>query len=229
MTTYRYAVTIHDAGNICNEADNVRTILTSPDRIAPRERVEVVALAVDPLAAAVELLAEYDRPAPRPEWQRLADELRGRTFELRRGVTLTTPAEGEGAPVYVENQTAHDWETKQERRYSTTLTVYGTVRRGDRESRGSVDVTYSPGRPDMEGNETRAYWRSLTGAAVPDGARRDVAAAVLAVVEELMPPSAWPVLADEADAARRSADVMRYVHEAERAIEQAQRRVRGIR
>jgi hypothetical protein len=37
------------------------------------------------------------------------------------------------------------------------------------------------------------------------------------------------VLADEADAARRSADVMRYVHEAERAIEQAQRRARGIR
>lgn len=223
MTRYRYAVTIHDAGNITDDADNVRTILTSTDNIQPRDRVEVTPLSLDPLAAAAAMLTEYDNPTPRPEWQRLADELRGRVFELRRGVTLTLPAEGEGSPVYVESQTGRDWDTGCEVRTGTTLTIYGTITRGDRSSRGSVEIHNRPGQPDAAGETIRGYWRSLTGAAVPDGARADVAAAVLAAVAELLPPSAWPVLADEADAARRAADIGRYVSEAVRAIEQAQR------
>lgn len=222
MTTYRYAVTIRDAGNITDDARNVHTILTSADHIAPRERVEVVELSTDPLHAAAAMLAEYEQPTPTPEYDRMRDVMRARTFELRRGVTMTTPAEGEGSPVYVENQTGRDWETRRDVRTGTTLTIYGTVTRGDRTTRGSVEIIHTPGRPDMQGNETRAYWRSLTGAAVPDGARADVAAAVLAAVLDALPPSAWPVLADEADAARRSANVRRYVSEAARAIEQAQ-------
>jgi hypothetical protein len=41
--TRRYLVTIHDTGNITDDPENIRTILTSRDYIAPRERVEVVA------------------------------------------------------------------------------------------------------------------------------------------------------------------------------------------
>lgn len=41
MTTRQYLVTIHEPGNITNEAENIRIILTSPDHILPRERVEV--------------------------------------------------------------------------------------------------------------------------------------------------------------------------------------------
>jgi hypothetical protein len=42
-TTRQYLVTIRDVGNITDDPRNVHTILTSSDRIAPRERVEVVA------------------------------------------------------------------------------------------------------------------------------------------------------------------------------------------
>jgi len=59
-TTYRYVVTIHDAGNITNEARNVHTILTSTDNIQPRDRV-----AVDPaddlMTAAVEVVRYWRR------------------------------------------------------------------------------------------------------------------------------------------------------------------------
>lgn len=41
MTTCRYAVTIHDVGNITNDPRNVHVILTTTDNIQPRERVEV--------------------------------------------------------------------------------------------------------------------------------------------------------------------------------------------
>jgi hypothetical protein len=41
MTTRRYLVTIHESGNMTDEAWKVHTILTSRDFIAPRERVEV--------------------------------------------------------------------------------------------------------------------------------------------------------------------------------------------
>jgi hypothetical protein len=41
VSTYRYLVTIRDAGNITNKARNVHTILTSTDNIQPRERVTV--------------------------------------------------------------------------------------------------------------------------------------------------------------------------------------------
>lgn len=41
MTTKHYLVTIHDVGNITDEARNIHTILTSRDFIAPRERVVV--------------------------------------------------------------------------------------------------------------------------------------------------------------------------------------------
>jgi hypothetical protein len=224
MTTYRHLVTIHDGGNITGDPENVRTILTSTDNIQPRERVAVAALP-DPLAGALVMLAEYEHGMPRPEWERLAAELRGRTFELRRGVTFTTPADGEGSPVYVENETGSDWsgDRRREVRTGTTLTVYGTVTRGNRVSRGSVTIYNRPRNPDNDGETIRGYWRNLTGCDVPDGARKDVAAAVLALVIELMPPSAWPVLADEADAARKSADIGRHVSEAVRAIEQAQR------
>jgi hypothetical protein len=47
--THRYLVTIRDTGNITNEARNVHTILTSPDHVTPRDRVDVVA--IDPTAA----------------------------------------------------------------------------------------------------------------------------------------------------------------------------------
>lgn len=39
--TRRYMVTIHDVGNVTDRAENVHTILTSTDYIAPRERVTV--------------------------------------------------------------------------------------------------------------------------------------------------------------------------------------------
>jgi hypothetical protein len=42
-TSRRYLVTIRDVGNITDDPRNVHTILTSTDRIAPRDRVEVVA------------------------------------------------------------------------------------------------------------------------------------------------------------------------------------------
>ena len=42
--TRQYLVTIHDTGNITNEARNIHTILTSRDHILPAERVEVVAV-----------------------------------------------------------------------------------------------------------------------------------------------------------------------------------------
>ena len=58
--TYRYAVTIRDAGNITNSADNVRTILTSPDHIAPAERVDV-----EPLPSPLFTLGE-PRPIRKP-------------------------------------------------------------------------------------------------------------------------------------------------------------------
>jgi hypothetical protein len=57
MNTKQYLVTIEDAGNITDKAENVRTILTSTDRILPRERV-----AVEPATATRDLLATVDRP-----------------------------------------------------------------------------------------------------------------------------------------------------------------------
>lgn len=47
MSIRRYLVTVHEPGNITSEAGNIHTILTSTDRILPRERVEVVAVAWD--------------------------------------------------------------------------------------------------------------------------------------------------------------------------------------
>lgn len=37
----KYIVTVHDAGNITDDPDNIRTILTSTDQIRPRDRVYV--------------------------------------------------------------------------------------------------------------------------------------------------------------------------------------------
>jgi len=42
-TVRRYLVTIHEVGNITDKAENVHTILTSRDFIAPAERVTVEA------------------------------------------------------------------------------------------------------------------------------------------------------------------------------------------
>jgi hypothetical protein len=42
--TRQYLVTIYETGNITDKAENIHTILTSPDHILPRERVEVVAV-----------------------------------------------------------------------------------------------------------------------------------------------------------------------------------------
>jgi hypothetical protein len=55
MNTKHYLVTIEDAGNITDQAENVRTILTSTDRILPRERVTV-----EPTTATRELLATVE-------------------------------------------------------------------------------------------------------------------------------------------------------------------------
>jgi hypothetical protein len=61
MTTRQYLVTIEDVGNITDEAENVRTILTSTDRILPRERVTV-----EPATATRDLLATVDRAGQGP-------------------------------------------------------------------------------------------------------------------------------------------------------------------
>jgi hypothetical protein len=42
--TRHYLVTIHDVGNITDDAANIHTILTSRDYISPRERVTVTAV-----------------------------------------------------------------------------------------------------------------------------------------------------------------------------------------
>lgn len=41
MADMTYAVTIHDAGNVTSDADNIHTILTTPDHILPPARVTV--------------------------------------------------------------------------------------------------------------------------------------------------------------------------------------------
>jgi hypothetical protein len=61
MTTKQYLVTIEDVGNITDQAENVRTILTSTDRILPRERVTV-----EPATATRDLLATVDRAGQGP-------------------------------------------------------------------------------------------------------------------------------------------------------------------
>jgi hypothetical protein len=44
MATRQFLVTIYESGNITNDPENVRILLTSRDHILPRERVEVTML-----------------------------------------------------------------------------------------------------------------------------------------------------------------------------------------
>jgi hypothetical protein len=227
MTTYRYAVTIHDGGNITDDPDNVRTILTSTDNIQPRDRVEVVALAPDPetttdqLADVLARLADIEPDEPAPIRAALADRMRGRTFTAPRGAVLTTPAEGEGSPLYVENKHGRIWteetNTSREGLQQQNLTIYGSLTRGGKTTRGSVDIWHRVnGDPE---HATRAYWHTLTGAAVPDGAREHIAALVLADLGAID----WPALAVETERVARAAGIRRHIEEARRRIEDARR------
>jgi hypothetical protein len=177
---------------------------------------------LDQLAAIAEALAALDVDGPTPIRSTLADVLRARTYTAPRGVTFTTPADGEGSPIYVENTHGRIYDeatnTSRDGLTTTKLTVYGTLTRGERTTRGAVEVWHHHGRTD---DPTRAYWRNLTGAAVPDGARENVAARVLADLEGVD----WPALAAETDAADRRARISRHISEAARAVGDASRAI----
>ena len=181
----------------------------------------------DALAAIGEQLSALHYSAPRPTWDALAERMKGRTWTAPRGVTFTT--DDRNGAAYVETKHASFWsgETHEDRRSQTNVTIYGTLSRAGKETRGSVDIWHGAhhedGRP-----LARAYFRHLTGASVPDGARENVAAAVLADVRGFMGADdnpTWITLGDEAEAVAHAAAVSRHISEAFRAVEQAARAI----
>lgn len=166
------------------------------------------------LAAIAAALAEVDGySAATPIRDAISESLRGRTFTLPRGVTLTT--RDDGGVIYVENKTSRDWSTNSDRRSTTAITVYGEVVRGGKTSRGQVEIVHHYGDEDR----TRAYWTSIVGGSVPDGARTAVASAVLAECDYT--PEQWTELADEHDRATYAAKISGHIATAAHAIDDA--------
>lgn len=167
-------------------------------------------------------LATIELTPATPNRDVLVTVLAGRTFTLPRGTVLAL-ADGPGV-LYIENSYGRDWDNGGgDRRYSTTVTVYGTVTRGDKESRGSVEVRRH--EDDCRGT-VRAYWRNLTGASVPDGARALIAERVLSIVRHVIADdnvTRWTALADETARAKRAADIGRHISDAIRATDDARR------
>jgi hypothetical protein len=151
--------------------------------------------------------------------QRIADALSVR-YELPRGTVVARDEYANGTAVlYVE--TEHDSRTHELR--GVTVTVYAVVHRGDKRTSGSVEVRWSVHPYVSDDEHVHAYWRTLTGSAMPDGARHLIAAAVLAEVDQVMTPELWQILAAETDAAKHRANVSRHISEAVRAIDDARR------
>ena len=171
------------------------------------------------LAALATALEGLTVSQPTPMRDALADLLRGRTWKLPRGVEIET--DDSTGVFYVENQHEHNSaEVRQ-----TKISVYATVRRAGKESRGSVDVYYHHGG-DLE-RRCGAYWHGLTGAAVPDGARVAVANAILETINtSALAENAgigWQAFALEIDRAKRAGTVRRHIETAARELYEARR------
>lgn len=152
--------------------------------------------------------------------QRINDALSIR-YELPRGTIVARDeyAESSTGVLYVE--TEHDQRTHELR--GLTISVYAIVHRGDKRTSGAVEVRWSVYPYESDGEHVHAYWRTLTGAAIPEGARHLIAAAVLGEVTAVMTPELWQILAAETDAAKHRAKVAHHIDDAGRAIDDARR------